>query len=59
MEKETLEQKTLMELRKMAKEMGLGPISALKKRRAHRKNRRKTVTIRGEKCRRCGCLWFF
>ena len=31
MEKETLEQKTLMELRKMAKEMGLGPISALKK----------------------------
>ena len=31
MEKEALEQKTLMELRKMAKEMGLGPISALKK----------------------------
>lgn len=31
MEKETLEQKTLMELRTMAKEMGLGPISALKK----------------------------
>lgn len=31
MEKETLEQKTLMELRKMAKEMGLGSISALKK----------------------------
>lgn len=31
MEKEILEQKTLMELRTMAKEMGLGPISALKK----------------------------
>ena len=31
MEKETLEQKTLMELRTMAKEMGLGTISALKK----------------------------
>ena len=31
MEKETLEQKTLMELRTMAKEMGLGPISSLKK----------------------------
>lgn len=59
MEKETLEQKTLMELRTMAKEMGLGPISALKKRRSHRKNQRKTVTIFGEKCRRCDCLWFF
>lgn len=31
MEKETLEQKNLMELRKMAKEMGLSSISALKK----------------------------